>query len=558
MRRKAVYKHPGFEKLSNFYYRELLSRNPVTATWLGEHSFDGLLPESGADSIERNLTFLKEMRDAFISLPENELSIDEKLDREIAINFAQNQIFLDEDLQRWKMGRDVAMNIGDSLFLLFARDYAPLHNRIEAIILRLKAVPMFLMSSKTLFQTVPALWGEIFIESLAQLPSFIDTILKSVESEISPVLFRELENAAMQAKKGIGEFRTWLTHAVMPRAVHEWAMGESAFQAFLKVKKLGLKSGEILDLAEKASQQAKIQLEVLSQAILGKTTGAASGSRSEALKRIKKHCPPNFDLALSTYRDAISRCREFVRRSEFATLPENEELQIVETPDFMAHLIPFSAYIGPERKADQQKGTYLLTRDKSGSSAIRYNYAEIANAALHEGYPGHHLQLTGHNLHPGLLRIFADSLEIIEGWAHYCEDQFKEKGFYQSNEEAFAQALDQLFNASRLKVDIKLQSREWTFDQALHYLMQEVGIDRSSCEAEIRRYSQNPASQLGYTLGKELLLDLKQSLKNQFGRDFSDRSFHDLIIYEGSIPIFMGQKYYPQMISEQTKKQDRT
>lgn len=557
MRHNHDYKHPGFEKSANHYYKELLSRNPVSATWLGEHDYDGLLPEIGADSIERNLSFMREMRDAFSSLPENELSLDERIDREIAIHFAETQLFIDEDLQRWKLGRDLAMNIGDSLFLLFSRDFAPLHQRVESMILRLKAVPMYLMGGKTLFQTVPTLWGEIFLESLSQLPAFIDTIRQAVAAEVSPILTAEFDKVSQTAKKSIAEFKIWFTSAVMPKATHDWAMGENRFQAFIASKKTGLRLAEMLDLAEKAAQQAKIQLEVLSRTILGKTTGSACGARSEALKKIKRHCPPDFNMALTAFREAALRGREFIRNQNFATLPENEELEIIETPDFMTHLIPFSAYIGPDRTAERQKGTYLLTRDKQGNRS-RYNYAEITSSALHECYPGHHLQLTGQNLHPGRLRIFADANELIEGWAHYCENQLRDKDFYRSSEEAFAHALDQLFNATRLKIDINLQTRQWNFEQALHFLMQEAGLDHNSAEAELRRFSQNPGAQIGYTIGNEMLLDLKQSLKNEFKADFRDKDFHDLIIYEGSLPIFMGRKFYPQLIKSRLKQHYRT
>lgn len=556
MRRTAIYKHVGFEKVANHYYQEFLIRNPVIATWLGEHSFDGLLPETGAESVERNLSFLREMRDAFLSLPENELSVDEKIDRDLAIHFAESQLFVDEDLQRWKMGKDLAMIIGNSLFLLLTRDFTNIHQRVDSIIMRLKAVPAFLMGSKTIFQKVPELWGEIFIESLTQLPAFIDTILNALKNQISPTQFSKLDSVANQAKKSIAEFKSWFIHAIMPKAVHEWAMGENAFEAYLSLRKTGLKKAEMLEIAEKAREQAKIQLEILSQKILGKTTGAASGARIEALKKIKKHCPPNFDIALAAYREAINRCRDFVIKSDFATLPDNEELEIIETPDFMAHLIPFSAYIAPERTSNIQKGTYLLTRDKKGNNS-RYNYAEITNSALHEGYPGHHLQLTGQNLHPGKMRIFAESLELIKGWAHYCEEQFKEREFYQGNNELFAQALNQLFNATRMKIDINLHTRKWTFDQAIYWLIEEVGLDRTSAEAEIRRYAQYPAAQIGYTIGKELLLDLKQSLKNQFSADFNEKNFHDLIIYEGSLPIALGRKYYSEIMKTELRAQNR-
>ncbi|MGM0598317.1 MAG: DUF885 family protein [Candidatus Rifleibacteriota bacterium] len=558
MRRNAVYKHKGFTKLADYYYREILSRNPVTATWLGEHSFDGFLPETGAEAIERNNSFLREMRNAFLSLPEGELSIDERLDRDIAVHFASTQLFLEEDLQRWKMGRDLAMNIGDSLFLLFTRDFAPLHDRAEKMILRLKSVPAYLMRSKTLFQNVPALWGEIFLESMTQLPGFIETVQQSISPRISPLLADEFEKAAASAKKAIAEFKNWFTHAIMPKAEHDWAMGENAFQAYLGIIKTGLNQSEILDIADKTAQQARIELELLTDEILGKSTGRAAGARKEALKRIRHHCPANFEVALATYRDAIKKCREFVKTSSFATLPENEELEIMETPDFMSHLIPFSAYIGPERHAKIQKGIYLLTRDKQGSNSSRYNYAEIANAALHEGYPGHHLQLTGQNLHPGKIRIFAESLEMIEGWAHYCEDQLKDKGFYKSKEEAFTHALDQLFNAARLKIDINLQCKTWNFDKAMQFLMEEAGIDKASASAELKRYSQSPGCQLSYIVGKELLNDLKHSMKNKLQNDFCEKDFHDLIVYEGSIPTFMARKYYPEILEQNRKSTGRT
>jgi uncharacterized protein (DUF885 family) len=88
--------------------------------------------------------------------------------------------------------------------------------------------------------------------------------------------------------------------------------------------------------------------------------------------------------------------------------------------------------------------------------------------------------------------------------------------------------------------------------------MEETGIDKTSAIAEIRRYSQNPGCQISYIIGKELLTDLKQSLKNQFSTDFTDKIFHDLIIYEGSIPAFMGRKYYPEIIEENLKIDSRT
>lgn len=555
MRCRAVYSHPGFDKISNHYYQEIIRRNPIMATWLGEHQYDALLPEVGAESIEKNLDFLREMRDTFNNIPDNELSIDERIDKEAVNHFVGQHLFIDGDLQRWKMGKDLAMNIGDAIFLIFSRDFAPLHTRVETIVTRLRAVPAYLMSGKTLFQNVPALWGEIFLESARNLPVFLDTIEKNLHGQVSPVLISEFYQAAQQAKKSLANFTSWFKNAIMPNATASWSMGEGAFQALLGSKQLGLTKAEILEIEQHSRQMADEKLEMLGNRIVGASTKSKAGVISEAHNRIRHKSPASFELALKAYRNAVSRSRDFVTSSGFATLPDNEDLEILETPEFMAHLIPFSAYIGPERASDKLKGTYLLTRDQTAS---RYNYAEIINNAIHEVYPGHHLQLSGHNLHPGKMRSLTECLEIIEGWAHYCEDATREMGFEVSDECLFTLAANNLFNCARLKIDVMLQTREWNFDQAIRHLMDQGRIDRPSALAEVRRYTQFPGSQISNITGKHILMDLKKILQQEFKNEFSDRNFHDLIIYEGSLPIHIARKYYGEKVKQIIKTRGST
>jgi len=206
MRRKPIYSHAGFDKVSEKYYRMLLSMNPVSATWLGEHDYDGILPESGAEAVEKEISFFRDMKSAFKALPERELSLDERLDREIAIHFANQQLFMKEDVQRWKLGKDLAMNIGDSIFILFVRDFSPLYERVESMISRIKAAQVYLMGGRTLFQNVPLLWGEIYIESAQNLPSLLDTIENSIKGHVPDVLVNEFARESLNLKKSLATY----------------------------------------------------------------------------------------------------------------------------------------------------------------------------------------------------------------------------------------------------------------------------------------------------------------------------------------------------------------
>ncbi len=556
MLHQAVYQHQGFAKLAQHYYAQLISRNPIMATWLGEHNFDGLLPEIGADAVERNIAFMRELRNAFSSLPENDLSLDERIDRQGIIHFADQQLFNDEDLQQWRGGRDLALNIGDAIFLLFIRDFAPFSERVKSMISRLKAVPMFLMSGKTLFQQVSIERGEMFLESAANLPIFLTTIENSIKGYVTPDLHREFSRAAADACEALKQFTSWLRHAILPKATADWTIGHGAFQALLATRKSGLNQTELTELGQRNLQEAASQLEALSCAILGESTGVAAGARNEACKRVRRHAPTNFDQVLKVYREAVVRTRAFISYSEFATLPGNEDLEIIETPDYMKHIIPTTAYFGPERRSENQKGFYLLTRSET-DIGVAHNYAEIANSVILRGYPGYHLHLSAQNRHPGLLRAFIDNLEMIEGWAAYCQDEIREKGFETASESLFAQADEKLRSAALMLCEINLQTRAWAKEDATKFLVDQTRVEKSTAQSDIKRLIQAPTRQLNRLPGQYLLQTLKNDLQRRFANDFTDRFFHDLILYEGGIPAHLARAYFPELMQHNLKSKHR-
>jgi uncharacterized protein (DUF885 family) len=520
------------------------------ATRLGEHSFDGLLPETGAENIERNAAFLRDMRSDFSALPGNELGIDERIDRESIIQQVNQQLFLDEDLQYWKRGTDLAMNIGEAIFILYSRDFAPLTDRVISIISRLRAIPFYLGGSKNLFQKVPIICGEIYLESLASLPVFLDNIEASLNGRISPVLLADYRQAVLAGKKALAEFSSWLRHAILPKSDNNWAIGPGAYQAMLAIRKLGSSQNEILEIARQAAQNAAERLDRLGSLILGASTGSATGARDEVKKRMQKRAPQGFDQSIAAYQEAMNRTRAFVASANFATIPANECLEIVETPEFMAHLIPFSAYIAPERLANQQTGIYMITREGGKNKG---SYAEIINAAIHEGYPGHHLQFTAHSKHPGLIRAFCENLELLEGWARYCQRRVREMGFESSTESHFAHAESDLFDATRAISDINLHTRNWSHEQAVTYLAEKNHISRAQAVAEINRQILEPGQQISGIIGEHRLLEIQSSLKQRFRNDFSDKSFHDLILYQGAIPVHVAQQFCLELMQNTLK-----
>ncbi len=539
---QRVYQHPGFAKVSAAYYDEAMRLNPVLATFMGEHAYDGLLPEVGVEAVEKQIQFCRASKAAFAGLPERELSLDERIDRAGIIHVLEMELFWQEDLKRWQHGQDLADLIGSSLFLLYARDYAPLYQRVESMILRLKSVPILLETGKSLYQRVPQLWAEIYIESARQLPGLFGVIGQGIKDQVPDFLATQFHQAANEAEQAIKHWRHWFEHAVAPKADADWALGTSAFQALLGLRRLGMGSSELRDLGQMYLGSVGERVTQLARKL------SPSGTRAEVDHRMKQKHPRNFDEVLDTYRDAVARCRAFVGQHEFASLPANESLEIIETPSYLSHLIPFAAYLPPDRKASRQQGVYMVTRGSDGDSLQRHHYAGIANTCVHEGYPGHHLQLASANLHPSRVRPFFDAVELIEGWAHYCEETMLEAGFEASDESRYAQAHDELFRAARILIDVNLHEKQWNFDVALRFLREQTDMDEDAARAEIRRYTQTPGYPLSYLVGKHLLFDLKKDLRRTFGGDLTDRRFHDLVIGEGSMPVFLAREAYPDLL----------
>jgi uncharacterized protein (DUF885 family) len=126
--------------------------------------------------------------------------------------------------------------------------------------------------------------------------------------------------------------------------------------------------------------------------------------------------------------------------------------------------------------------------------------------------------------------------ELVEGWAHYCEQLMYEQGFTASPEVRFVQLNDLVWRACRIIIDVELSSGRMTFQQAVDLLVEEAAMTRAGAEAEVRRYTYTPGYQLSYLYGKHLLLQLRQRRRRLEGDAFDLRGFHDRLLYAGAVP----------------------
>jgi uncharacterized protein (DUF885 family)/Tol biopolymer transport system component len=170
------------------------------------------------------------------------------------------------------------------------------------------------------------------------------------------------------------------------------------------------------------------------------------------------------------------------------------------------------------------------------------DYYGMPTLAYHEGVPGHHFQISiAQETDLPLFRNIIGFLGYTEGWALYAERLAWELGWYDDDPYGDLGRLQaEAFRAARLVIDTGIHVKGWTYDQALEFMVENVGFepgDNVSPEFEISRYIAWPGQAAAYKIGMLKILELRHRAMDQLGGNFDLRGFHNVILSNGSMPL---------------------
>jgi uncharacterized protein (DUF885 family) len=530
-----------FEDLKKEMFETVFEKNPGFASYLGLHDpYDYLLPRGNTAHILENLQLLEE----YVNRVKESIDVDalnnaSKIDWQVLETALEMSKFEVYEQRQHELNPNAFDELGGIFFSMITRDYAPLEQRIDAIIARLEKLPQYLTEFRSRFaNSQPVkLWTVIAIESAQQIPGLFQFIATASKGKISDELHERLVNATKNLMPPFQEYLEWL-QTIKSNAIENWALGKEKFEKLIQLRGLGMTADEIYQLGRKFLKELKEERATLAAKL------APGKSVDEVLKMIEKDAPKTFDEALEATRNAMNEAKQFIIANNIATVHEEDKLIVEETPAFIAPLIPFAAMMMPSRYDQPMIGVYIVTRPKDPANLGKHlNHSSIRNTAVHEAFPGHFLQGTISN-RSSLIHLLAMGTETVEGWAHYCEQMMMEHGFVTSLESKLIQVNDAIWRAVRIIVDVKLSQGEMSFDEAVNMLTEEAGISKEGAVAEVRRYTQTPSYALSYLLGKHLILQLRKEIKTKMGREYNEKFFHDTITANGYLPFWMLRKVF--------------
>ncbi len=214
-------------------------------------------------------------------------------------------------------------------------------------------------------------------------------------------------------------------------------------------------------------------------------------------------------------------------------------------PDAEMIVVPYPAF-----EKNSGGGFYSAgTADGSRPGTYKvgtYNATSISKAgqestAFHEGYPGHHLQvsvaLMNESLHPILRYMFISGSG--EGWALYTETLADEMGLYSDAVTRLGMLSDEAHRAARLVVDPGIHVMGWTRQQAIDYVLENTALGIDNVTYEIDRYAAVPGQATSYLLGSLEIQRLRAHAERLLGERFDIKAFHDRILENGTVTLPM-------------------
>ena len=319
--------------------------------------------------------------------------------------------------------------------------------------------------------------------------------------------------------------RTGATSGPIGRELHDELVGLRAFD--------GLDGDAILELGwERLDDEEAARAEAAREI-------DPNADVATVIDRVKSDQPADFDAALEAYRDAMLRSRAHLIEHDLVTVPDDERIDVIATPEYLRNVIPFAAYFEPAAFDRDPKGIYIVTPSVGGDpDAMReHNFASISNTSIHEAYPGHHLQLDTARRNPSLTRLLTDAPEFTEGWGMYSELMMREHGFDDGPAFRVAMHTDAIWRACRIILDVRMHRGELTIDEATDFLVEHTSFERPNAHAEVQWYTYRPTYPLSYLLGRTLLLALRARRAAAPGRAISLKGFHDALMRNGSLPV---------------------
>jgi uncharacterized protein (DUF885 family) len=519
------------------FLEESFRLDPLAATNAGIHQHDARWPDWSSAGIAESLAWGDRWRVRLTALGRDDLSADEAIDRDRLLLLLDNDRFaadLAEDTwnpQVW------VYRLGDGLFTLLAREFAPPAVRLASLAGRLEGIAGVVTAAKerlgakagvpvSRFHTDIAL---LHFDGVGELASQGIELADSHRDEAAVAALRpRLDAAVAAAASAMEDLRTHLRHAVLPKAEGEGRLGRDRFDAKLARTFSDPSITADVVLAEAETQYTLVRAEMVR--IARELWPAWRGSDAlpdddgaivrGVIGAIATDHPPAGDL-LRACRAELERIEAFCRERSVIGLAD-EPLEIQWTPRFLRAFAGAMLHSpGPFDKG--QKAFFSITPpddawppERVESMLREHNRRQLTLLTIHEAVPGHYLQgVYANRVDSPVRSVFGDGV-FAEGWAVYVTHVMLDLGFDTADPALWLMHWKYYLRAVvNAIIDVRIHVHGMTRDEAVALMVDGAFQEESEARSKYDRARLSSTQLSTYFIGSRRMWELEAEARRR-------------------------------------------
>jgi len=335
------------------------------------------------------------------------------------------------------------------------------------------------------------------------------------------------------------DYAAWLTKELLPRAREDHRLPEALYADNLKNFGVDIDPKDLIKQAQLGFAQIQFRMKAVAREVAA-DRGLEDSDYRHVLKVLQQELIPEAEI-MPYYLARMEEIETIIRDNDIVSLP-GRAAQIRHATDAESAASPASFMSPPQLIGNTgQSGEFVLVsknpNDDSGESMSDFsNAAATWGLIAHEARPGHEMQFSA-MVESGVSTaraVYAFNSANVEGWGLYSEALMMQ---YFSPEAQLMGLRSLLLRAARAFLDPMINLGQISGEQALAFMVSEVGISTPLAKSEVDRYSfRAPGQATSYYFGYMNLMALRTEVELLMRERFNQREYHDFLLAQGLLP----------------------
>ncbi len=541
-----------FIRLKERFLSALWREDADTALWAGKFDSAANLAVPDQKSRTQRLAFDELWLGRFAKLDGASLSASQSTDLALINNYLASSRWYLTDFREFEWNPSL-YNVAGGLDVILNTDYAPKAQRVRSLIKRLAQVPAYYQAARASIARPTAEHTRLAISQSAGALDVLAELEKAGKTVKLTAAERSLLSqriaAASTAVQGYINWLGDLEKTLNPETARSFRIGKQLYEGkFTADIQSGYSAEQTFERAVKAKEEAHRNMARLADELWPKYM-AGQAKPEDAVQKVamvidklsENHV--RREDVFKEIRQQIPILQDWIRDHDLVELDRNKPLIVRETPVYERGVSVASIEApGPFRPHDK---TYYnvtpldsQTPEQAESTLREYNHWVMQILSIHEGIPGHYVQLQHANKSPSLIKSLFGNGSMVEGWAVYSERMMLESGYGGNTPEMWLMYYKwNLRTVCNTILDYSVHVLGMSEADAMQFLTRQAFQTDSEASGKWLRVQYTSVQLASYFSGYSELYEFREQRKKALGNKFNLKQFHEEFLSYGSAPV---------------------